>query len=192
MRGGWRWNAGRPAQHAKVEQCLSLEVGGLAKAGILDGRRCDWVWTNTDTGKRLGSIGVQGAHAAVVLSYTFDAQDVWERVAIERTPCHYGGSRPWFNCPRCGARAQNLYFAHGRFACRSCHGLRYRSQSEDDCGRSWRKQRKLEARLGENWRRPKGMHKATRTKLLEAIWRCEEVREDALAAYMDRVGFKGW
>lgn len=26
----------------------------------------------------------------------------------------------------------------------------------------------------------------------EAIWQCEEVRDDALAAFMDRLGFKGW
>ena len=128
------------------------------------------------------------AHDSVVLSYTFDRQDVWERIAIERTPCHYGGSRPWFKCTRCGGRAQDLYLAHGRFACRACHGLRYRSQSEDDCGRSWRKQRKLEAHLGENWRRPKGMHHATRDRICEAIWACEMVREDALAAYVERLG----
>ena len=56
------------------------------------------------------------------------------------------------------------------------------------CGRrAWRRQAKLEARLGPNWQRPKGMHHRTRTRLLEGIFECEEIREDALAVYLSRV-----
>lgn len=57
-------------------------------------------------------------------------------------------------------------------------------------GRAWRKQRKLEAKLGQNWSKPKGMHTKTRERILEAIWECEGLRDDALVAYMNRVGFK--
>jgi len=192
MKGGSRFGAGRPAQHVKAEHCLSLDVRKLARKQCLESGRCSWRWWNTSTGETLGSIGLTGRLGALALNYTADGQPIHEHVTVTRTPCAFGGSRPWFKCPRCWGRVAVLYLRGGRFRCRACHGLRYASQSEDACGRSWRKQSKLEARLGENWRKPKGMHKATRERLLEAIWACEEVREDALAAYMDRIGFKGW
>jgi hypothetical protein len=49
-------------------------------------------------------------------------------VSLLRTPCHYGGTRPWFECPSCRGRCAKLYFRNGHFRCRKCHGLGYRSQ----------------------------------------------------------------
>jgi hypothetical protein len=192
MKGGSRLGAGRPAQHIKAEHCRQIDVRRLAKAQILAGGTWGWKWRNPDTGKELASIGITAWPGALVLEYKYGHDPIKDRIDITTSACHLGGTRPWFHCPRCGGRVALLYLRGGRFRCRKCHGLRYASQSEDECGRSWRKQSKLEARLGPNWRKPKGMHKATRTKLLEAIWQCEEVREDALAAFMDRIGFKGW
>jgi hypothetical protein len=40
---------------------------------------------------------------------------------------------------------------------------------------------KVEAKISENWRRPKGMHRATHERLLSIIWDCEERRDAALA-----------
>lgn len=68
--------------------------------------------------------------------------------------------------------------------CRHCGRVAYSSQAEDEIGRAWRKQRKAEARLVDGWRRPRGMHRATRAKLLEIIIECEERRDDALVAYV--------
>lgn len=48
-------------------------------------------------------------------------------------------------------------------------------------GRAWRKQAKIERRLGEDWRRPKGVHHRTHERLLEQIAECEEKRDLALA-----------
>ncbi len=53
--------------------------------------------------------------------------------------------------------------------------------------RAWRKQSKLEARLGPNWRRPKGMRRRTYDKLFAAVLACEELREAALGAYAARL-----
>lgn len=55
----------------------------------------------------------------------------------------------------------------------------------DLCDRTWRKQAKAEARLGPHWTRPKGMHEATRERLLAIIWDCDERRDAALSGYMD-------
>lgn len=56
-------------------------------------------------------------------------------------------------------------------------------------GRSWLRQQKVEAKLGPNHSRPKGMHRATRERLLEVIWQCEELRDDEIALFMLRKGF---
>lgn len=192
MKGGSRYGAGRPARHAKVEHCRSIDIGRFSKANMLRPGSWGWAWTDRETGKQLASIGVSCTPSGLVLDYTYDGRPISERIMVRRTPCHYGGSRPWFHCPRCDARVAKLYLRGGRFKCRQCHGLRYTSQSEDELDRCWRKQSKLEAKLGPNWSRPKGMHHATRDKLLEGIWACEAQRDDALVAYMDRVGFNRW
>jgi len=47
-----------------------------------------------------------------------------EAIQTTSTPCHLGGSRHWFLCPRCNNRCAILY-ANKSYACRKCHGLRY-------------------------------------------------------------------
>lgn len=36
--------------------------------------------------------------------------------------------KPYFRCPLCAKRSGQLVLAHEEWACRQCHGLRYRSQ----------------------------------------------------------------
>ena len=136
-----------------------------------------WAWTDSETGERLASIGFSVADDAVTLFYSLNGRPMRHTVPLERTPCHYGGSRPWFNCPRCWRRVAVLYLRSSGFACRHCQRVTYASQSDDAVGRAWRRQAKLEARLGEHWQRPKGMHHRTRERLLEGIFECEGARE---------------
>lgn len=70
-------------------------------------------------------------------------------VRIVRTPCHLGGSRPWFSCPvvSCGRRVAILY-GGGIFACRHCHRLAYGSSREDMSDRTMRRADRLRERLG--------------------------------------------
>lgn len=192
MKGGMRFGAGRPAWHVKAEHCRRIDVHRFKREDMLRPGSWGWQWKDADTGKVLASIGVIGGHDRITLDYSVNGAPITEHINITRTACAYGGSRPWFNCPMCWGRIAVLYLRQSRFACRKCQRLVYASQSEDQLGRTWRKQQKLEARLGENWRRPKGMHRKTRERILEAIWACEMVRDDALIAYMDRVGFTGF
>ncbi|MDT3677874.1 MAG: hypothetical protein ROZ64_03435 [Burkholderiaceae bacterium] len=127
----------------------------------------------------MGSIGISAEPDALSLSYTLNGAPVHQRIAIQRTPCNYGGSRPWFACPRCARRVGVLYLRSG-FACRRCSRVAYASQSEDALGRIWRKQRRAEARLGERWKRPKGMHETTHQRLMAVILECEQRRDAAL------------
>lgn len=94
-------------------------------------------------------------------------------IPIEFTPCHFGGKRWWFRCPRdsCGRRVRRLY--RGRcFFCRVCYDLNYESQHEDHFGRACRKVQKIRLKLGGSANlfelfplKPKGMHYATHEKL---------------------------
>lgn len=192
MRGGTRYGAGRPARHRKVEQSLALDVRKLAKAEALTNRVLSWRWTVVETGEERGSISIKGSLHRLTLSYTASGVFVSEAIDITRTKCNYGGERVWFRCPSCRGRVALLYLRGGRFRCRQCHGLRYQSQSLDECGRSWQKQTKIERQLGPHHSRPKGMHQATHDRLLQAVWDCEAIREHALVQYAARLREQDW
>jgi len=57
----------------------------------------------------------------------------------------------------------------------------------DVCDRSLRLQQKAEAKLEPKRARPKGTRRATRERLLNIIWDCEEVRENEVASFMHRM-----
>ena len=185
--GGIRWGAGRPAWHVKAEHCKSLDIRRWKRDGYLrEGTSGTWRWTDSE-GRDLGSIGYGIEAHAAVLTYSVAGSPVVERIAFDRTLCTYGGSRAWFKCPRCRSRVAKLFMRGLKFACRSCHRIVYASQSEDACARTWRRQAKLEARLGEDWARPKGMHRATHERLLNRLDHCEGVRDAGLAAIIGRL-----
>jgi hypothetical protein len=161
----------------------------MAKRGSLKaGSAGSWSWHNSSTGEHSGSIGYRSTSAELVLDYAVNGQPRTQYVPILHSACNYGGKRPWFGCPRCRDRVAVLYMRGGAFTCRKCSRVAYYSQSEDAVGRTWRRQRKAEARLGEYWARPKGMHHKTRDRLMGIIFACEEERDNALVAYALAVG----
>jgi hypothetical protein len=189
--GGWRFGAGRPAYHVKADSCLRLDLRDVVKRRLLGAGDFSWRWKNSATCEEVGSIGINSTQFCMVLSYSHNGVPISERVEIDRTPCTFGGTRPWLRCPRCARRVAVLYLRSSRFVCRRCGGVVYGSQSEDAMGRAWRRQSRLEARLGADWRRPKGMHHRTHRKLMEAILACEQARDDALADFMIKAGLLG-
>lgn len=183
-RGGMRYGAGRPAWKAKAEHCRSIDVRRFAAENMLRDGAWTWQWRDPDTAEVQSSITVYGRQDCITLSFTIDGTRVRNELPIIRTACNYGGSRPWFACPCCGRRVAKLFLRAQRFACRHCQRLSYASQSEDAIGRGWRAQRKLEAQLGPNWKRPKHMHQTTCVRLVARIVRLEEERDDAIARFM--------
>lgn len=187
-KGGSRSGAGRPASHVKAEHCRRIDVRRWHHDGILQaGRAGAWQWTDAETGERLASIGYRSDGSRVTVSYSIDGRPLDQNLLLSQSPCNYGGTRPWFICPVRGERVAVLFMRGGRFACRHCQRIAYASQSDDACGRTWRRQAKAEAKLGEYWARPKGMHEATHERLLSIIWNCEERREAAISHYMARM-----
>lgn len=107
--------------------------------------------------------------------------------ALWRSPCAYGGTRPWFACPRC-KRCVAIVYLGNVTGCRRCLRLRYPSQSDDSLGRSWRRTSRILRKLGRDAddtpKRPSGMRRRTYERLCDAWWREEEFRDEALTAFM--------
>jgi hypothetical protein len=58
---------------------------------------------------------------------------VAQRIRLRPCPGGFGGTRYYFECPRCDRNYRKLFLAPGKsqFACRRCEGLRYTSQRRD-------------------------------------------------------------
>ncbi len=170
-----------------VEDYRALDVRKMAKAGVLvPGYHGFWVWQ--EGGRQVASIELRTTAETLRLSYHSNSRryDYW--VHLERTPCHYGGFRPWFLCPAvgCGRRIAKLY-GGAVFACRHCHQLNYASQQCNKADRalnaSWRLRQRLGCRLGymdipaDFVARPKGMHQARFLHLQARLRRYEAEAE---------------
>jgi hypothetical protein len=187
-RGGMRWGAGRPASKAKAEHLQRVDIREWARRGYL---KCPaqfvWSWKRGDEPAGSVSVWVYPPES-VTLRYSLTTSGQQQansnRISLEYVACRFGGFRPWFACPCCARRVAVLYLRAGRFACRHCQGVAYASQSEDIVGRLWRRQAKLEARLGEYWRRPKGMRQWTYKRILGGVLDCEQRRDDVIERLM--------
>lgn len=118
-----------------------------------------------------------------------------QRVALDWTPQHFGGRRPWFRCPGCGRRCRILYVAPAagpRLACRVCHDLRYYTQRTDRAQCLVERARKIVRRCGGDVGdvlaedaipgRSKGMHRRTFDRLVARYEATIEERCDVLNA----------
>jgi len=186
--GSWyRWN-----KKTTIEGCRSLDIRRLHREGLLkSGHRFSWCWWRAE--QKVASIKALVYRDRLVLSYRHRSgpgsewEEVMEPVALEWTPCNFGGERPWFVCPgvACGRRVAILYRQGKYFLCRHCYDLRYESQREDKKDRALRRAHKIRTRLGGSANmmelfpeRPKGMHLDTYMKL---FWQHDEAHREELA-----------
>jgi len=161
MKGGHRNGAGRPVRHDKTTAYPSCRVSDLETPGdALD----------------------------VTLSYDWQGVSVTYCISLSRTPCHYGGYRYWFACPRCEQRAAVIYMADTP-GCQRCLKLRYPSQSESAVMRAWRRREKVDLKLArittrDGYRRPKGMHRQTFAHLLGELIRAQQEQTKSLLSLL--------
>lgn len=162
----------------KTEDSRPLDIRRLQRAGVLmTGRSFGWQWTLN--GEPVADIQVRVEIELVVLVYRYrrrgdsEWQDVEQPVRISRTPCTYGGTRPWWMCPSCGRLVAVLYGPGKLYACRHCCKLAYSCQSESADDRAARRANRIRRRLG--WEpgifngtgdKPKGMRCRTFERLL--------------------------
>jgi hypothetical protein len=175
--GGHRIGAGRPGRSVKVEDYRRIDVREWHRAGLFAVPYVgSWQWRSAETGALTSSINVLTDRTSVAVSYFVDGTRVDEKIALDRTRCHFGGDRVWFLCPGCKRRLAILLIVNQRFRCSRCHDIRYRTQSVDAIGRAWIAQGKQEERLLADGQRPKGMHRATHERLQHEIVEIEQRR----------------
>jgi hypothetical protein len=148
---------------------------------------------------------IKSEPAAIVLISRVLVDMEWkyhfQRVPIQRTKCHLGGERPWFNCTvstggkLCGRRVAKLYRAGHLFACRHCLGLVYASQQEIPVKRAMRRAQKIKMRLGGSDdplepfpQKPRGMHRRTYRRLREQARAADADADGLLADSMPGLG----
>jgi hypothetical protein len=136
---------------AVCENYLSLDLAWLRRRKMLTpGRRSSVVWSVG--GNRVGEITIVPVEDALLLVYRARSQgQAWQdhkqMVPFTTTATAFGGNRRWFACPQC-TRPCRVLFGNGRFLCRRCWGIGYRSQRESRWSRTISRMHKLRARLG--------------------------------------------
>jgi len=167
-----------------VERCHSIDVRQYHRGGwLVSGRQFQTKWSNGQ-GAETGRIGISVGDNHIRLQYRSQARgeeqwhDVDELVNLTWTPCHFGGQRPWFQCPGvvngipCKRRVAKLYSGGRYYFCRQCYNLTYESRRESEAFRLISKVQKIRMRLGGTANlserfpaKPKHMHWNTYNKL---------------------------
>jgi len=189
------------AKKRRIESCLALNVNELGRQGVLTPGVSGTLAWETERGAA-SSVAFRADSAGLVLSHDdalgAESLSVGQRVALASLPAAFGGARVYFICTGadCGRRVSMLYFAHGLFLCRRCHGLAYQSQSEDARRRARRRADKLRAQIGgPRWqaftlklmRRPTGMWRRTFNRLLRSAAVADAVANASYVAGLARL-----
>ena len=198
--------SGRPSGSGRhtVEACRSIDVNRLHREGCLRAgsiANCQW----SRDGDKVTPTNMRAERDRLHLTYRVrigggEWEDVNETVRIVRTPCRFGGARPYFVCPgvvngtACVRRVAKLYGPGRYFVCRHCYRLAHASQSEDAQRRSMRRASKIRQRLGGNagtaspfLPKPKGMWRRTYERLREQAFDAEERADEALLPHLARL-----
>jgi hypothetical protein len=181
--GGSTYGAGRPGWRRKCEHLVSLDIRQLHRRRLLrPGSIFGWYW-NRD-GEPSGNVSVRIEHESLTLNYQWTpsgGESVGRSTTfrLSQTNCYFGGVRSWLTCKWCCRRCAILYgvSGDGYFACRRCLKLGYSSEAEDAMDRLWRKQRKLEAKMGHSGEKPKWMRMRTYERIWAQIGEIEERKD---------------
>jgi len=178
-RGGLRW--GR--HHISVENCHSLSAWG----------RFVWAWNGDEDDKfKVKWTGDQGGY--FILDYKRDGGKYQERISFTKTPCHFGGSRIWLDCPGCGRRVGKLYLPTTLYSnyndgvrvqnwrCRYFYKLTYEQRRSRNLSRifEWRAQQVAQKLIEKknHFYKPKNMHWKTFDNLVDK-WNALTEQENA-------------
>lgn len=174
-KGGSRLGAGRPAHRLKAENTATLDVAYLARHGHLDAgnwKRLYW--------RQCGEVQLVALVKAFDDHITVDIGLSTQWIGLTQTPCHLGGYRRWFVCPRCDRRMGFLYMRHGRFACRHCQKIAYQSQSGDSEDRLRWQYHNLQHKIGNLKLQPPRSRRRIRDTFAETAWRYDMILDEAL------------
>ena len=106
------------------------------------------------------------------VNYSYRGKAYSYSIRLDKTACHFGNYRHWWQCPKCNKRVAVLYCA-GLYVCRHCIGVNYQSQLQQPIDRLFSRADAIRQRLG--WQsgiahgienKPKGMHQRTYDRLV--------------------------
>lgn len=182
--GSGRWV--RTGTKRIVEDVYHFDIRRLQRTGkLLPNKASAFHWEHR--GRRAFSVIIRVNEAVnAVTIFTVKQGEVRDKVrelvCLDKTPCNYGGERPWWICPQCGKRVAILYSRPGwTFACRHCHRLAYAVQKKGIADAATHAVIKIRRRLGAGeclnapiLDKPKGMHRATYTQLRIKLMNAEK------------------
>jgi hypothetical protein len=180
------YGSGRPSSNRDtVDNTRCIDIRFMRQMGWLQAGMAGTLRWNCN-GQPSGDIGYRMTEHSINLNYRYringgDWQSVAQTINLETTPCHYGGLRYWFTCPRCDRRCALLCGAERLFYCRQCYNLPYQTQLEGPHGRACMKRNKLEKKLfGTNRRR---MWTHTRDRLINELDKADDAANLALSEH---------
>lgn len=174
------FNSGRRNGKPCTDDQRAVDVRSFHRDGLLvSGRSFQTTWVRR--GETVAVIGVRVTDESVVFTYRQSWRggpwrDCINTILLTWTECHYGGNRPWWQCPGCDCRVALLYSGDGSYTCRHCQQLAYRSQRETAEDLAARRANRIRVRLG--WPpgilnlpggKPVGMHWKTYARLLAQL-----------------------
>jgi hypothetical protein len=138
------WSFPRNLNYFVIPKMSKTVAEDLKKVSIYALRKCAfrsniYEWKNC--GEVKGEMGVKtfllGQEKYMNFEYVVTDRDTSVKkdynynVAVITTPCHFGNSRYWFECPNfnCKKRVAMLFGYRGVFVCRHCVNLTYNSRN---------------------------------------------------------------
>lgn len=123
-----------------------LNVSELYRHGVLES---GYAGCSSSTRREKTLWSFDWAITSDLISVTYNLHEVHRqhRIKLFHQPVHFGGTRTYLICPYCGMNRKQIYFISGHAACRCCHGLDYRCQSESPLDRSIRASNRLYKRF---------------------------------------------
>lgn len=137
-----------PVPRTQADSLPSLSIAGLQRiGGFADpGFAFDLEWF--DSASRLGNLSCQTGSSAWDLLFVVNEQAIWgQRIAVGYSTSTFGRRAHWV-CPWCLRRCNMLFERNGRFACRKCQCLHYRSQRQSKLTRTFEQVLDLNEQLG--------------------------------------------
>lgn len=180
--GSGKWS--RSGEKIKTDTVPRIDIRLLRKRSLLR-PGANGIIHFSCAGSTVGSLSYSVDEDYLLLGYgdglsEDDQKPSVNIIWLSYTPCHFGGKRAWFRCPKCDSRVAILYLTSAWFRCRRCSRLTYQTQCWSELDRSAFAAYKIRRRLGASGSlgesfppRPKGMHLKTYFRLMAKAMRAE-------------------
>jgi hypothetical protein len=191
------YGSGRIGEKTLTSQMMELDVRELYRHGYVQKSASSYAELQHKGINEYRNILIYFDSEQLTINYSYerysgDRKRVNTIVQFDWTPCHYGGFRPWFLCPKCGKRVAILYGGK-HFNYRICRKLAYPSENESKASRLLRKANNIKRRLnGEPgvqnmiMFKPKGMHQKTFDRLVREVYALENMAVQQLSQKLKR------